>query len=262
MLQNTISVDTPESIVFDYKVAGVATRAVALLIDSILQTLIFVALLVLVNELDLDLDSIGIAEGWVIAIIIFVVFFVFVLYFAVFESVTHGQTPGKRLLNLRVVREDGQPLSPVDAILRNLIRLIDLFPGVYATGMITMVLNDRSKRLGDFAAGTIVIREGGRVQLASLDVPIVPLVMTDAQKDIIATAARRLDAPEAEIIESLLKRWFTLHKPEPLAHTALTRIAERIRLPELLTLNIELANPRALLTRLLQQHQHRDLTEA
>ena len=81
-------------------------------------------------------------------------------YYILFEIIWSGQTPGKRLLGVRVMRENGYPIRPVDAVMRNLVRIVDWLPAYYAIGVVSMLLNKRSKRLGDFAAGTIVVREG------------------------------------------------------------------------------------------------------
>jgi hypothetical protein len=83
-------------------------------------------------------------------------------YFMIFEILWNGQTPGKRLVGVRVIRENGYPIRPVDAVIRNLVRVVDWLPATYGIGVLTMLLNKRSKRLGDFASGTIVIREAAR----------------------------------------------------------------------------------------------------
>jgi uncharacterized RDD family membrane protein YckC len=87
-------------------------------------------------------------------------------YFMFFEIVWSGETPGKRLLGVRVIRESGYPIRPADAVIRNLVRIVDGLPALYAAGVLTMLFNRRSKRLGDFAAGTIVVREGVRALAA------------------------------------------------------------------------------------------------
>src|SRR5260221_12522374 len=79
-----------------------------------------------------------------------------------FEILWNGQTPGKRMLGIRVIRENGYPMRPIDAVIRNLVRIVDWLPSGYGIGVLTMLLNKRSKRLGDFASGTIVVREGTR----------------------------------------------------------------------------------------------------
>src|ERR1700730_210808 len=79
-----------------------------------------------------------------------------------FEILWSGETPGKSLVGVRVIRENGYPIRPVDAVIRNLVRIVDWLPGIYGVGVLTMLLNQRSRRLGDFASGTIVVREGAR----------------------------------------------------------------------------------------------------
>jgi hypothetical protein len=98
----------------------------------------------------------------VVGLAALLVFLVMSGYFMLFEIVWNGQTPGKRMLGLRVIRENGYPIRPVDSVIRNLIRVVDWLPLAYGVGVLTMLLNNRSKRLGDFASGTIVVREGAR----------------------------------------------------------------------------------------------------
>ena len=95
-------------------------------------------------------------------------FFLLWGYYVVFEIVWNGQTPGKRALGLRVIRENGYPLRPGDAVVRNLIRIVDGPPLGAVVGSLVMLCNDRAKRIGDFAAGTIVVREGKRQRLGEL----------------------------------------------------------------------------------------------
>ena len=89
-------------------------------------------------------------------------------YFMVFEIVWNGQTPGKRLVGLRVIRESGYPIRPVDSVIRNLVRIVDWLPIGYSVGVLVMLLNGRARRLGDFAGGTLVVREGAQRRLSAL----------------------------------------------------------------------------------------------
>ena len=94
---------------------------------------------------------------------ILIIFLIFAGYFILFEWLWNGQTPGKRLLKLRVIREDGRPLTLWEAIARNLLRIFDAVPGfvlpVYSVGLITIFLSSRDQRVGDIFAGTVVVRE-------------------------------------------------------------------------------------------------------
>ncbi|MGB8644956.1 MAG: RDD family protein [Anaerolineae bacterium] len=166
-----IVIETPENIAFGYDVAGLGSRFVAAFIDNlilgILYTILGIAFTLLsftsvLTRLPSDLTSI------LPALVLLVMFLLWFGYYIVFEIFMGGQSPGKRLLNLRVIKENGYPLGVVDCIIRNLVRVVDFIPFGYGVGVIVMFLNDRSKRLGDFAAGTLVVNVHESVKLADL----------------------------------------------------------------------------------------------
>src|SRR5215212_5901761 len=100
------------------------------------------------------------APKWVLAVLIVAVSAVWSGYFAVFEWAWRGQTPGKRWLKLRVIREDGRPISFWEASVRNLLRPLDMFPmGSYSIGLIAVFVSTRDQRIGDMVGGTVVVRE-------------------------------------------------------------------------------------------------------
>lgn len=86
-------------------------------------------------------------------------FLLFWGYFVACELLMQGQSPGKRLLGLRVVGRDGAAVDPVSSMIRNLLRCADFLPGMYGVGVIAMLVSARSQRVGDLAAGTVVVRE-------------------------------------------------------------------------------------------------------
>jgi len=116
-----------------------------------------------------DLDSFERTEllaqmsKWTIALMILVLFLIFSGYFIFFEWLWNGQTPGKRLMRLRVIREDGRPITLWEAVARNLLRIFDAAPGfffpIYSLGLVSIFLSNRDQRFGDMFAGTVVIRE-------------------------------------------------------------------------------------------------------
>src|SRR5277367_1415113 len=93
------------------------------------------------------------------AFIVLAYFVVYFGYFAIFEVLWNGQTPGKKKEGLRVIKDSGRPISPAEAIGRNLMRIVDQLPFLYALGICSVLLSRQNKRLGDFVAGTIVVHE-------------------------------------------------------------------------------------------------------
>jgi len=174
------SVLTPERVSLQFDVAGIGSRAAAALIDTAIQAAIATALFILFIVLFSPTGRGGVAGGlvpgnagvWLAVLVLIVValgvFFLLWGYYMVFEIVWSGQTPGKRALGIRVIRENGYPLRAGDAVVRNLVRIVDGPPVGAVVGALVMLFNERAKRLGDFAAGTIVVREGRRQRLDQL----------------------------------------------------------------------------------------------
>jgi uncharacterized RDD family membrane protein YckC len=158
-----LNIDTPEQVELQYNIAGVGSRFVAALLDYLIQLvcyLVEILLFVLIasgaaaTHTDSAMDT---AAKWVVAILIFLNFAFFVGYFALFEAYWRGQTPGKRVMKLRVLKDSGRQITLFEALARNLIRVIDYLPSWYLVGVVTMLCNKGNKRLGDLAAGTIVV---------------------------------------------------------------------------------------------------------
>lgn len=111
------------------------------------------------------------AGAWVAGALGLISFVILWGYFILFETVWNGQTPGKRVMKLRVIRVDGTPITLVEALIRNLARLIDFLPVTYGIGIVTMFINSQSRRLGDLAAGTLVVFDRSEITLESLRSP-------------------------------------------------------------------------------------------
>ncbi len=162
-LSNTLQVETPELVVLTYTIAGVGSRAYAAIIDYVLCFLI-----VLVADVGISVfvaKSGGIlrsgSASFAIAMIILIQFAVLWGYYVLFEALADGRTPGKRLHRLRVVRDGGYSVTFGASAVRNLMRIVDMQPGLfYGVGMVSVILSKQGKRLGDMAAGTIVVQEG------------------------------------------------------------------------------------------------------
>jgi uncharacterized RDD family membrane protein YckC len=138
--------------------AGIGSRFLALALDTLIQVLLYVAIILLAIWLGPMVRLPWLPAAWVGGVAIFLLFCVYWGYFAAFEILWHGQTPGKRVAGIRVVKDTGRPITAIEGIGRNLVRLIDgLF--FYLVGMISVMLSPQNKRLGDYVAGTIVIHD-------------------------------------------------------------------------------------------------------
>ena len=151
-----------EKVPFSYRVAGLGARSLAWLIDFAFVVLLFVAGVLCGTVL----EAMG-RPGMALALIQFWRFGLFWGYFLLFEWLWQGQTPGKRLLGLRVIRWQGTAVGFAEAAVRNLLRLVDFLPFGYAVGFVTAACNRESRRLGDLAADTLVVyveRRGGLIR--------------------------------------------------------------------------------------------------
>jgi uncharacterized RDD family membrane protein YckC len=165
-------IETPERVPLAFALASIGNRFLAAAIDHFIQYLsvLIVALIFLTAAGASASDESGVLDvfssetpKWTIAIMLLVIFLLFTGYFILFEWLWNGQTPGKRLLKLRVIRDDGRPITLWEAIARNLLRIFDAIPGfvipIYSVGLIVIFLSSRDQRVGDIFAGTVVIRE-------------------------------------------------------------------------------------------------------
>jgi len=160
---DTLVIETPERVPLPFALASIGNRFIACAIDHAIQigTLIVVGIFFMIISNASSLGSrLMSAPKWVIAILVVVQAIIFDGYFAVFEWAWRGQTPGKRWLKLRVIREDGRPISFFEAMVRNLLRVVDfLVPPFYSIGLISVFATARDQRVGDLVAGTVVVRE-------------------------------------------------------------------------------------------------------
>ena len=225
--EETLIIETPERVQLAFALASIGNRFLAVAIDHAIQyfTIFVVAYAFLsASGLTSSFKEEGAATffqempKWTIAIMIIALFLIFAGYFVFFEWLWNGQTPGKRLLKLRVIREDGRPITLWEALARNLLRIFDAIPGfilpVYSIGLIAIFMSGRDQRVGDMFAGTVVIRE--RTDEAP--------TFADTFSNPIADAAfRRVNQPislqadvafitesEIEVVESFLRRRWDL----------------------------------------------------
>ena len=176
--EDRITIATPEGVDLELTLAGVGSRFVSALVDLLLQT----ALLLGVVGLGALAGGLG-GGGFGLAVVFLASFLVFAGYDVGFEVLASGRTPGKRLNGLRVVRTDGSPVTFFTSAVRNALRLVDFLPSAYLVGIVSILVTRQNQRLGDVAAGTLVVRELGaprelgppslRAQATSWDVTAV-----------------------------------------------------------------------------------------
>jgi uncharacterized RDD family membrane protein YckC len=174
-LLNRIQLQTPESVELEFTLAGIGNRALALLIDYIVLgltlLLLWIAWLVFSPQLENLLNTFASSNPntrlWLLAAIILINFFIYTGYFVFFEVFWQGQTPGKRYTKIRVIRDDGRRVGVQQAVLRSLLRPVD---DLMFIGTFFIIFGSKEKRLGDWAAGTIVIQEEYLVAAANFSV--------------------------------------------------------------------------------------------
>ena len=217
----SVDVRTGESVAIRYELAGLGSRFLALMVDMIAQVAIAIAFMFAFAFASPGIQRMGWVAGknvvaWLIAFAILVLFLIFFGWFVIFEAWWSGRTPGKRALGLRVVRDGGFPLDVGAAIIRNLVRIAEFLLGFYAISAVSALISKENKRLGDFAAGTLVVRD-----------------RADAVPDLDAYLARPtrseigLSAEDRLLAERFLARRATLDRTA--RYRLAMRIAEKIR---------------------------------
>jgi uncharacterized RDD family membrane protein YckC len=166
-MSDAVRFETPEDVELSFDLAGPGSRAAAAMIDYLIIGAVVFALIALligagaiaIRIQDLfDPDTLAELGGFAIAVLIAAVFGVNLFYFVALEQLYSGQSLGKKLLGLRVVRDGGYAVSFASSLVRNIMRLVDMMPGPYLVGMMSVVLSKERRRLGDFVAGTLVVR--------------------------------------------------------------------------------------------------------
>jgi uncharacterized RDD family membrane protein YckC len=226
-----LTIETPEQTSLEFPLAGVGSRCLALLLDTLIQTgaalLLLIVLLVLGSRMGGASAWISAFGIWAQAIIYLAFFVIYFCYYMIFESVWNGQTPGKRVVHLRVIQESGRPILIWQAIARNLMRVVDSLPGIYAVGLASALFSKQNRRLGDFVAGTVVVHERPLAKIsvgwANAPAPAAPVT---------PLGAARLGTEEVRLIEAFLDRrdsldYFVRHR---MANQIATRVGQVIGL--------------------------------
>jgi uncharacterized RDD family membrane protein YckC len=201
-----LTIETPEQTSLEFPLAGVGSRALALLLDTLIQAVAAIAIIILLVIFSRGVAAVTVrvqaAVGlWFEAIMVLIWFVIYYGYFAIFESVWNGQTPGKRIAHLRVIQESGRPVQVWQSVARNVMRFIDQLPSFYAVGLVSALISKQNRRLGDFVAGTVVVHERPLTKIA-VGWTSTPLEGAPAMR----LGAARLGPEETRLIEAFLQR--------------------------------------------------------
>jgi uncharacterized RDD family membrane protein YckC len=250
----TVTSEMSDHMVPQLHLAGIGTRFIAYLIDKLIQmglvlglTIITVLLLILTGKLasvgeflDRVKDSLG---WWLIALAILGYEIVTKGYFILFEYLWNGSTPGKRSQEIRAIRKDGRPISFVAAVIRNIFRAVDILAEIYPLGLVVMFIDSRNRRLGDLAAGTLVVRE------RELNPPVIctPLQESNGAEAEILNVASEMTMEDYDLVRKFLARRDSLDADyrRDLARQILERVSRRS-----VSIGEESSNPEAFLEKL------------
>jgi uncharacterized RDD family membrane protein YckC len=234
-----LSIDTPELVAIEMPLAGIGSRFIAILIDTLIWAagLLVLALVVWVVQPALQAFS-RLSYQWVVALLTLVVFVLNWGYFTLFEAFWNGRTPGKRLARIRVIQRSGRPIGLFESMARNLVRYVDQIPFFYAVGVITMFATRQHQRLGDLAAGTLVVRDreeesphwgesGARTFTAQIFTPPTPVPEPHTFVSLSAAGVAKLSSGDLEVLEGFLARRLDMSMATRQALAA--RIAAAIR---------------------------------
>ena len=220
-LADVLEIRTADNVGIGYEAAGIASRLAALIIDALI-----IGVLVVVGD-SIILGLVGGTVSTTAALVLgsFVSFLIVYGYFVVAETASSGRTPGKRVVGLRVIRVDGSAPTFADSLVRNIVRFLDLA----GPGVVTMFFHPQARRLGDLAAGTLVVRER-QVNTAVASGPAVLLRTPDAGPAI--DGLERVGAAEFAAVRAFLTRWgLTPEQRQRLAGLLAQRLLDRLELP-------------------------------
>ena len=213
-----LSIETPELVSIELPLAGIGSRFIALLVDYLIWGAgVFLLFLVIVFLLPAVHTFNRISAQWAEAIVIFVFFLLNWGYFTLFEAFWNGRTPGKRVARIRVIQRSGRSIGLLESMARNLVRYVDQLPFFYGVGVIAMFATKQHQRLGDVAAGTLVVRDrepetplwgdtGSRTFTAQLFSRNAPIPEPHTAVTLPALGISRLSSTDLEVLEGFFSR--------------------------------------------------------
>ena len=229
-----LSIDTPENVIFGYSLSGLGSRFLAALVDSIIIVFLQAILLWTMFYFFIrQMFSGPQAETWTLSLLSLIGFIFFWGYYIFFELLWNGQSPGKRLVGIRVIRSDGTPVTLSEVLIRNLVRVVDFLPSFYGVGVVAMFVDERARRLGDMAAGTLVIHDSGAVSIEEMsparDSRVGPDQPLPGHSDF---PVEKLTNADLQFLEEYLDRRHGLSNRFALSVQVLKKLYNRVGMPE------------------------------
>ena len=220
-------IETPEQVELRFPLAGLGSRFLAGAVDLLIQmvaNLVLVLILVVAFSAGMKTGALNhmssTAAKWFTACVILFYFVLYWGYFSLFEAFRNGQTPGKRAMKIRVIKDSGRQITFFEALARNLLRVVDSLPGMYLVGVISILCTRQNKRLGDLVADTIVVHERTDEFTGYLALPVsrsftsglytTPAAPAPVATGIAADRLARLSADDLHVIDSFLARALAL----------------------------------------------------
>jgi len=215
-----LTIETPEQIALELPIAGIGSRFLAVAVDTVLQAALSLAAVLAMSGA--SRAGFGFIRAVAPAFVILFTFCVYWGYFALFEILWSGRTPGKRAAGIRVIKDSGRSVNAYEAIGRNVVRAIDFLPLLYAVGVVVMMCNRQSRRIGDYVAGTVVVQDRpGTIAQSAAAIGVGAMLNP---------AVAKVTAEELQLIETYLERRLELDPlvSDDVAERIARRIADRI----------------------------------
>jgi uncharacterized RDD family membrane protein YckC len=234
-----LSIETPELVAIQMPLAGIGSRFIALLIDTLIWLVAVAALSLVFWILRPGIGAFSrLSAQWAVAIYLLISFLLNWGYFTLFEAFWGGRTPGKRIAGIRVIQRSGRAIGLFESMARNFIRYIDQIPFFYAVGVIAVFATRQHQRLGDLAAGTLVVRDraqeaplwgetGTRTFTAAAFSQMPPVPEPHSELSLDAAGLARLSPSDLEVLEGFFARRLDL--PLAVRQTLAQRIAGAIQ---------------------------------
>jgi uncharacterized RDD family membrane protein YckC len=234
-----LNIDTPELVAIQMPLAGIGSRFIALLIDTLIWAagLVVLGLVLWAFQPALQAFS-SLSYQWTVAIFTLSIFLLNWGYFTLFEAFWHGRTPGKRIARIRVIQRSGRAIGIFESMARNFIRYVDQIPFFYAVGVVAVFATRQHQRLGDLAAGTLVVRDreqetplwadtGTRTFTASVFAQANAIPEPHQAVALSSSGIARLASSDLEVLEGFFARRLDL--PLPTRQLLAQRIADAIQ---------------------------------